>query len=179
MRWDLKHIGILWVINFITCFSMAQEGNMQGVIIDHNGIPISGATIFILEANKGTVSDMDGRFTLVNIPAGHFQVQVRYLGYSDQEEQIQITDSETLFLTVMLVPQSILLRGVELVSRITAIHARGKHLFGAPHHDAAQMEDAFGPVPLAGFFCNGEIGSVGSKAYLHGFTASGVAFVEA
>jgi small ligand-binding sensory domain FIST len=60
-----------------------------------------------------------------------------------------------------------------------ACAGRGKHLFGAPHHDAAQMEDAFGPVPLAGFFCNGEIGSVGSKAYLHGFTASGVAFVEA
>lgn len=60
-----------------------------------------------------------------------------------------------------------------------ACAGRGKHLFGTPHHDAAQMEEAFGPVPLAGFFCNGEIGSVGDKAYLHGFTASGVAFVEA
>jgi small ligand-binding sensory domain FIST len=56
---------------------------------------------------------------------------------------------------------------------------RGKHLFGTPHHDAAQFQEAFGAVPLAGYFCNGEIGSVGARAYLHGFTASGVAFVEA
>jgi small ligand-binding sensory domain FIST len=60
-----------------------------------------------------------------------------------------------------------------------ACAGRGKHLFGTPHHDARQFEEAFGPVPLAGYFCNGEIGSVGARAYLHGFTASGVAFVDA
>jgi small ligand-binding sensory domain FIST len=60
-----------------------------------------------------------------------------------------------------------------------ACAGRGKHLFGTPHHDAKQFEEAFGPVPLAGYFCNGEIGSVGARAYLHGFTASGVAFVDA
>jgi small ligand-binding sensory domain FIST len=27
------------------------------------------------------------------------------------------------------------------------------------------------PVPLTGFFCNGEIGPVGSSTFLHGFTA--------
>ncbi|TLD72840.1 hypothetical protein FEM03_01850 [Phragmitibacter flavus] len=49
---------------------------------------------------------------------------------------------------------------------------RGKHLFGRPHHDASQFAATFGTTPLAGFFCNGEIGTVGDKAYLHGFTAS-------
>lgn len=49
---------------------------------------------------------------------------------------------------------------------------RGRHLFGKPHYDATQISDAFGSPPLAGFFCIGEIGSIGDKAYLHGFTAS-------
>ena len=56
---------------------------------------------------------------------------------------------------------------------------RGKHLFETPNHDAEQFQEAFGAVPLAGFFCNGEIGTVGTRAYMHGFTASGVTFVEA
>jgi len=56
---------------------------------------------------------------------------------------------------------------------------RGKQLFGESHHDAGLFESAFGQVPLAGFFCNGEIGTVGDKAYLHGFTASGVLLVDA
>jgi small ligand-binding sensory domain FIST len=55
---------------------------------------------------------------------------------------------------------------------------RGHHLFGTPSHDAGLVREVFGNVPLAGFFCNGEIGSVGQRAYLHGFTASAVLFVR-
>jgi small ligand-binding sensory domain FIST len=49
---------------------------------------------------------------------------------------------------------------------------RGKGLFGTPNHDAETLADILGNIPLAGFFCNGEIGPVGGKAFLHGYTAS-------
>jgi len=58
-------------------------------------------------------------------------------------------------------------------------NGRGVGLFGSPDHDARGFTDAFGPVPLAGFFCNGEIGPVGGQPYLHGFTASLALFVPA
>ena len=51
-------------------------------------------------------------------------------------------------------------------------NGRGAGLFGAPDHDAQGVAREFGAVPLAGFFCNGEIGPVGGKTFLHGFTAS-------
>ena len=53
---------------------------------------------------------------------------------------------------------------------------RGSHLFGKPNHDAELFEQVFGALPMSGFFCNGEIGSVGHKAYVHAYTASGVFF---
>jgi small ligand-binding sensory domain FIST len=34
------------------------------------------------------------------------------------------------------------------------------------------VRELLGPLPLAGLFCNGEIGPVGAATYLHGFTAS-------
>jgi small ligand-binding sensory domain FIST len=49
---------------------------------------------------------------------------------------------------------------------------RGKGLFGVTDHDAMILADAFGDMPLAGVFCNGEIGPVGGKPFLHGYTAS-------
>jgi small ligand-binding sensory domain FIST len=49
---------------------------------------------------------------------------------------------------------------------------RGKGLFGTPDHDAETLANILGEIPLAGFFCNGEIGPVGGKAFLHGYTAS-------
>ena len=51
-------------------------------------------------------------------------------------------------------------------------NGRGRDLFGVRHHDAAAIQAALGPLPLAGVFCNGEIGPVGAKSYLHGFTAT-------
>ena len=50
-------------------------------------------------------------------------------------------------------------------------NGRGSHMFEIPDHDAAALEDALG-VPAGGFFCAGEIGPVGGRNFLHGFTAT-------
>jgi small ligand-binding sensory domain FIST len=47
---------------------------------------------------------------------------------------------------------------------------RGQNLFGAPHHDVQTLHEVVGQVPVAGCFCNGEIGPVGDTAHIHGFT---------
>jgi small ligand-binding sensory domain FIST len=49
---------------------------------------------------------------------------------------------------------------------------RGAGLFGRPDHDTALFEEKLGPAPLAGFFCNGEIGPVGGTTFLHGYTSA-------
>jgi small ligand-binding sensory domain FIST len=51
-------------------------------------------------------------------------------------------------------------------------NGRGLNMFDAPDHDASAVADALGSDALAGFFCGGEIGPVGGKAFLHGFTAT-------
>jgi small ligand-binding sensory domain FIST len=55
---------------------------------------------------------------------------------------------------------------------LCSCNGRGAGLFGQPHHDAAMLREELGLESVAGFFCNGEIGPVGGKTYIHGFTAS-------
>jgi small ligand-binding sensory domain FIST len=55
-------------------------------------------------------------------------------------------------------------------------NGRGRGMFGEPDHDAAALEAAFGGAPAAGFFCAGEIGPVGPRNFLHGFTATVAVF---
>jgi small ligand-binding sensory domain FIST len=57
-------------------------------------------------------------------------------------------------------------------------NGRGKNLFGRSSHDAGLVQAHFGPAGIAGFFCNGEIGPVGGKNFLHSFTASLALFVK-
>jgi len=57
-------------------------------------------------------------------------------------------------------------------------NGRGKNLFETPSHDARMVQQQLGPFGLAGFFCNGEIGPVGDRNFLHGHTASLALFVK-
>lgn len=59
-------------------------------------------------------------------------------------------------------------RGALLVSCC----GRGKGLYGEPDHDATIVQSMRGPVPLAGFFANGEFGQVGGRNFVHGYTTS-------
>jgi small ligand-binding sensory domain FIST len=56
---------------------------------------------------------------------------------------------------------------------------RGVHLFGQPDHDTGLFREKIGPIPLGGFFCNGEIGPVGGTTFLHGYTSAFALFREA
>lgn len=51
-------------------------------------------------------------------------------------------------------------------------NGRGTRMFPEPHHDAGAVQSRLGPLPLAGMFAQGELGPVGGKNYIHGFTAS-------
>lgn len=51
-------------------------------------------------------------------------------------------------------------------------NGRGTRLFPAPDHDAGVLADILPGAPVAGMFCAGELGPVGGKNFLHGFTAS-------
>ena len=52
-------------------------------------------------------------------------------------------------------------------------NGRGTRMFGKPDHDASCVQSGLtAGVPLAGFFAAGEIGPVGGRNFLHGFTAT-------
>jgi small ligand-binding sensory domain FIST len=57
-------------------------------------------------------------------------------------------------------------------------NGRGSQMFDAPNHDAAVADELLGGVPIAGFFAAGELGPIGGKNFLHGFTASLAIFLD-
>ncbi|WP_165423534.1 FIST signal transduction protein [Ktedonosporobacter rubrisoli] len=92
-----------------------------------------------------------------------------------QTIQFQIRDAETADLDLHE-----LLEGAKeklgtnraVAGILCTCNGRGEGLFSIPNHDAELIEQELGPLPLAGLFCNGEIGPIGNRPFLHGFTAS-------
>ena len=55
-------------------------------------------------------------------------------------------------------------------------NGRGTRMFDAANHDAGVLSELLDDLPLAGFFAQGEIGPIGGKNFLLGFTASAALF---
>jgi small ligand-binding sensory domain FIST len=55
-------------------------------------------------------------------------------------------------------------------------NSRGRAMFASPDHDVAAVRRTLGVDNVAGFFAAGEIGPVGGRNHLHGFTATVLAF---
>jgi small ligand-binding sensory domain FIST len=92
-----------------------------------------------------------------------------------QTIQFQMRDAATadLDLTLMLTEARAALGERHPVGAVLcSCNGRGVGLFGVPHHDAMAVERKFGPLPLAGLHCAGEIGPVGDRTFLHGLTVS-------
>ena len=64
-------------------------------------------------------------------------------------------------------PQAVL-KGALLFS----CYGRGRRFFAEPNHDIAALQRRTAGIPVAGFFASGEIGPVGGKNFIHGYTAS-------
>ena len=61
---------------------------------------------------------------------------------------------------------------------VFSCNGRGQQMFGISDHDANLVAEELGGAPAAGFFAAGEIGPVGGRSFLHGFTATVAVFPE-
>ncbi|MBR5297317.1 MAG: TonB-dependent receptor plug domain-containing protein, partial [Parabacteroides sp.] len=71
---------------------LRQDARVTGVVEDSLG-PVAGASVLIKGTTRGTMTDMDGRFTLDNLQEGDI-IQISFIGYITQE--IPYTGQSTL-----------------------------------------------------------------------------------
>ena len=64
--------------------AFAQTKTVTGTVIDNTGEPVIGANVVVVGANIGAITDIDGNFSLSNVP-NNATVKVTFIGYAAQE----------------------------------------------------------------------------------------------
>ena len=68
----------------------AQNQRVTGVVIsEEDGQPVIGASVKVQGTNQGTITDVDGKFTLTNVPSSAGTLVISYVGMLTQEVEIQ------------------------------------------------------------------------------------------
>lgn len=94
-----------------------------------------------------------------------------------QTVQFHVRDAETAHEDLRLLLAAQQLQTPPLGGLLFTCNGRGTRLFQEPHHDAQTVSqtlkgDDGSPMPVAGFFCAGEIGPIGNHSFVHGHTAT-------
>jgi small ligand-binding sensory domain FIST len=111
---------------------------------------------------------------LTGIDPDQGAVVVGALVRENQVVQFHLRDAETAThdLNTMLRKQRGVAGATPEGALLFSCLGRGERLYDVPDHDSSLFREHFGPAPLGGFFCNGEIGPVQGTTFLHGFTSS-------
>ena len=68
----------------------AQRSTVSGVVIsEEEGEPIIGASVIIVGTHTGTMTDVDGKFTISNVPASAKHLRITYVGMEPVEVRIR------------------------------------------------------------------------------------------
>jgi hypothetical protein len=110
---------VLFVFAVDPSWSQVRTGmnSVKGVVTDANsGSPLSSVNIFLRGTTVGTVSRIDGKFELFNLPDGEFEIVFSLVGYIRMMRHISLKDSLQMELKVTLIPKEIGTTPVEVTA---------------------------------------------------------------
>jgi hypothetical protein len=113
-----------------------QTAVLQGKVLDAStGEPLIGAQVVISGTDRGTVTDVDGRYRL-EVEAGIHSLDVEYLGYAGKTVTgVVVAADRTTFQNVALRPEAVQAEGIRVV--ISAAEERGSVIGALAHQRRA------------------------------------------
>lgn len=80
----MKYFSLLWILVLFAAGPLMAQRTVTGTVTDQNGDPLIGATVLLKDSSTGTVTDIDGTYTL-EIPEGEQTLVFSYTGFATQE----------------------------------------------------------------------------------------------
>ncbi|MBC8179783.1 TonB-dependent receptor [candidate division KSB1 bacterium] len=106
-----------------------SKSDIKGYVKDvKTGEALPYANIIIQDTNRGTITNTDGYFVLVNVPVGLCSLQVDYIGYKSQTIELQNVSGGLPIFTVEMEPSVIELEGVMVTAQAEMLDVSSKQI---------------------------------------------------
>ncbi len=80
----------------------AQSATVTGKITDAYGEPLIGATVLLEGTTTGSITDIDGAYSINNIPAGTYNLLFTYIGYTKSTRAVTLAAGQNLIVNMDL-----------------------------------------------------------------------------
>ncbi len=107
-------ILLLLLLVFSEFAFAGTTGKISGTALDDAGVPLAGVQVFIEGTTKGTLTDVDGKYSIVNLKPGKYVVVFRFLGFTSYRvENVEVIVDKTT--TVDATLREAVIEGEEVV----------------------------------------------------------------
>ncbi len=94
----------LFLLLLISSSAWAQNTFVARILDASSNTPLPGATAQIKALKRGAAADADGIVTLTDIPAGEHEIEIRFIGYKEVENEYEFPLKRADTLTILLSP---------------------------------------------------------------------------
>ena len=114
----LTSILLLVFVGMVFAQSGRVTGKIEGVVTDEEtGDPLIGVNVVLVNTLLGTTTDPDGYYLILNIPAGTYEVEYSYLGYTTKRlTDVVVSPDQSARMNVKLQVEAIQGEVVEVVA---------------------------------------------------------------
>ena len=95
LKW--KRAFSILLLTLVAVTGAVAQSLVRGKVIDDTGLEVIGASILIKGTTQGTITDMDGMFSL-SVPDKNAVLQVSYIGYQTLEVKADVTKPMSIVL---------------------------------------------------------------------------------
>ncbi len=99
----MKKIVLIFFVLFLHIIKVNAQNQIKGKVTDVNNEPLIGASVFLPELNKGTITNQAGEYLISNIPNGKIKIQFSFVGYNTEMKTIDITQPENKVNTTLTI----------------------------------------------------------------------------
>ena len=90
------------------------KGKIAGTVVDASGETLVGVQVFIEGTTRGTVTDIDGKYTIINLDPGTYTVVFSYIGFATVKvEEVEVIVDKTTTIDATMVEEAI--EGQEII----------------------------------------------------------------
>ena len=174
-------ILILLLIMLCSNGLLAQNTRIFGQVKSDNGDPLVGVTLLVKGTGKGAMTDLQGRYEILEVAPGEQLLQVSFLGYESQEKPFSLKTGEELEMNLVLQEKTEAIEEVTVLGKSVAGQVRDQSYMVSAistkelYNSTADAQQVLNRVPGIRILEEGGLGS-DVNFTLNGFSGDQVKF---
>jgi TonB-linked SusC/RagA family outer membrane protein len=102
----------------------AQTGTVTGTVTSETTQPLAAAQVTVVGTSLGTRTGLDGKYTIVNVPAAQYRVRVQFIGHRPMDLPVTVTAGGTVTLDFVMRAQALALDAIVVTGTGSAARNR-------------------------------------------------------